>query len=88
MEALLEQMPLLQHQSTSPDEPLALLRLAIAQFRWLDIAVVDARALAEKLVELLTGCPDPALQREIISLIPDVIDDANQGVRMCGRGFF
>ena len=82
MEALLEQLPLLQHHAApNVEEPLALLRLALAQFRWLDIALVDAPRLATKLVELLNSAPDATLQREVITLIPDVIDESTQAVR-------
>lgn len=81
METLLEQLPLLQHHTDSKsDEPLAFLKLALAQFRWLDIALVNPQALAAKLVELLNSSLDPVLQREVITLIPDVIDDSTQAV--------
>jgi hypothetical protein len=55
-EALLHRLPLAAADAGS-DLPAALL----AQFRWLD-HVSDAKALTEKLLEVLAACP-PAVQK-------------------------
>jgi Fanconi anemia group D2 protein len=54
-------------------------RLILSQFRWLD-HIVDSEGLAKKLVETLSVCT-PRLKKEIVSFIPEIVDDYGHQVR-------
>ncbi|XP_022805734.1 Fanconi anemia group D2 protein-like [Stylophora pistillata] len=49
-------------------------RLVLNQFRWLD-CVIQSKELAEKMLEIV-GITSVEIQREIITCIPEVLDDA------------
>ena len=48
----------------------------MGQLQWIE-QVYDTRKLANKLLECLDVCPIDS-QRDIIGMIPDIIDDAEQ----------
>lgn len=54
-------------------------RLILSQFRWLD-HIVDSEGLAKKIVETLSVCT-PRLKKEIVSFIPEIVDDYGHQVR-------
>ncbi|MCO5587965.1 hypothetical protein L7F22_041918 [Adiantum nelumboides] len=56
-------------------------RLILNQFRWLDY-LIDAEKLTSKLMEVLSICPTP-LQKEIISLIPEIASDDAHELVVC-----
>jgi hypothetical protein len=52
--------------------------LILSHFRWLD-HVVDPKALAEKLLEILPIL-NVKLQKDVIALLPEIVDDLEQEV--------
>lgn len=78
IDALLEHVVSLSADGFETDVPLAdsTPRLVLAHLRWLD-AAVQPDALVAKLLQILPLCP-PALQREVIALVPEVAEDAQQ----------
>ena len=50
-------------------------RLILNQFRWLE-HVVNPRALAKELLDLLDCVVDTSIKREIVGAIPEIVDDS------------
>ncbi|CAM9414920.1 unnamed protein product, partial [Chrysoparadoxa australica] len=79
---LLEKLPELAQEMDEPEytsgggSPMDLPRTLLQQLRWID-HLVDSGALTAKLLECLTVLPLP-LQRELISYLPEVVEDAHQ----------
>jgi hypothetical protein len=53
-------------------------RLILSQLRWLD-HLEESESFARKLIEILRVCT-PHLKKEIISVIPEIIDDFGHSV--------
>jgi hypothetical protein len=53
-------------------------RLILNQFRWID-SIADGKELASNLLHVCQVCP-LYLQKEIISMLPDIVDDSGHGV--------
>ncbi|XP_068244044.1 Fanconi anemia group D2 protein isoform X2 [Palaemon carinicauda] len=60
-----------EQTSTSVDIP----SLILANLRWLD-HIVDSEVLTARVIELLEGSP-LRIQREVITCVPHIVDDAN-----------
>jgi hypothetical protein len=65
---------MLLHSNAAADFGENMPRQLLSQFRWLD-NVVESKRLATKLMEVLKVCPAEYMQREIITSVPDIIDD-------------
>ncbi len=76
LDILLEKLPEYadQREKVHGDISNDMARLIIQQIRWLD-NVLDGKKLGAKLMEIIVICP-PFIQKEIISAIPDIIDDS------------
>lgn len=72
---LMEKLPEFMdgEDSNGPDD-INIPRLVLNQFRWLD-CIFQSKELTEKMLEMV-GITSLAIQREIISCIPEVLDDS------------
>ncbi len=53
--------------------------MILSQFHWL-VNLVDNERLTNKILEVLTVCT-PQLKKELLSLIPDLLEDSSVPVR-------
>ncbi|KAL8611266.1 hypothetical protein ACOMHN_013697 [Nucella lapillus] len=74
VKSLLEKLPEFS-QDDEDGESANLPRLLLAQFRWLDF-IVDNKNLTSMLLELIEAT-EVDIQREIISALPSMVDDAD-----------
>ena len=74
--ALLEMLPALQAElePESAHGGMPLPKLLLSQFRWLE-RVVDGEALLDAVGEMLQVV-DPPLKRELVAIVPDLVQDA------------
>ena len=73
--ALLEMLPALQAElDPGAHGGMPLPKLLLSQFRWLE-RVVDGEALLDAVGEMLQVV-DPPLKRELVAIVPDLVQDA------------
>jgi hypothetical protein len=53
--------------------------MILSQLRWID-HLVHAQKLTKQLLDILEVCPNMDLQKEIVSAIPEIIDDTGHEV--------
>lgn len=80
---LLERLPMYMDAADDGDSdgielPTSMPQLILSQLRWLD-TVFNGQVLSSKLLEVLSICT-PDIQRDIISAIPEIVDDASHEV--------